>query len=88
MTEHTQQTKNTKNQCCPTDMTTYCLSGYIQTTSRTGSETNKEYGCDDCCATTMCLPIKFPMTLPCFIGSMINGCINKLKSTTEKNYLF
>ena len=47
-----------------------------------------ECGCDDCCATTMCLPIKFPLTLPCFIGSMINGCINKLKSTTEKNYLF
>lgn len=83
-----QQTTYTKKQCCPTDMSDYWHSGYIQTTSGTGTETNKECGCDDCCATTMCLPIKFPLTLPCFIGSMINECINKLKSTTEKNYLF
>ena len=91
MTEHTQQTTTTKNQCCPTDMSAFCRSGYIQTTCGTGTSTEdecKELGWDDCCATTMCLPIKFPLTLPCFIGSMINGCINKLKSTTEKNYLF
>ena len=53
MTEHTQQTTNTKNQCCPTDMSDYWNSGYIQTRTGTGSETNKECGCDDCCATTM-----------------------------------
>ena len=88
MTEQPHLNTNTKNQFCPTDISDYCRSEYIQTTSGTGSETNKECGCDDCCATTICLPFKFPLFLPCFIGSLFNGCINKVKSTNEKNYLF
>lgn len=88
MTEQPQLNTNTKNQCCPTDMSDYWRSGYIQTRTGTGSKTNEECGCDDCCATTMCLPIKFSLFLPCCLGSLFNECINRLKSTTEKNYLF
>ena len=91
MSEQPQLNTNTKNQCCPTDMSAFCSSGYIQTSCGTGTNPEdgcKEFGWDDCCATTICLPFKFPLFLPCFIGSLFNGCINKVKSTNEKNYLF
>jgi len=77
------------NNCdvCTKNVTAYWNSGYIQTQCGTGNvEDSKDCGCDDCCATTLCFPLKIILFSPCFIGALFNGCINKIRAT-DKNYL-
>jgi hypothetical protein len=77
-----------QNNCCPTTFCDYWKSGYIQTTDGTliQEERCDECECDDCFWTTMCLPCKFPIFFPCFLGSVFNGCMNKICGS-ERNYL-
>lgn len=89
---YTCPSKSKVEQCnvCDNNVYDFCSSGYIQTTSGTGNKEKDgcdEIGWNDCCCTMICLPIKFPLFLPCCIGSMINDCINNL-AFTYKNYLF
>ena len=72
---------------CTKNVIDFWNSGYIQTSCGTGSNEIKECGCNDCCATTLCLPLKITLFFPCFIGSLFNACINKVRST-DSNYLF
>ena len=75
---------------CYNNVYDFCSLSCIQTKSGTGSIQEggcEELGWDDCCSTMCCLPLKLPILLPWFIGSMFNECINKMAST-NKNYLF
>jgi hypothetical protein len=40
------------------------------------------------CCTCFCLPVKFPLTFPCFLGAAVNHCLNLACNTLELNYLF
>ena len=74
--------------CCPNTFCDYWKSGYIQTTDGILREEERcdECECDDCFWTTVCLPCKFPIFFPCLLGSVFNGCMNKLCGS-ERNYL-
>jgi hypothetical protein len=62
--------------CLPT-LKDYCNSGYIITYN--GIPRN------DC--TLCCLPLKLPLFMPCFLGTIFNQCINCIRDTNT-NYLF
>lgn len=74
-----------KCQCCPNSLTDYWNSGYVQTSSYYLPE-NQEKDKNGIW-TCLCLPIKFPLCFPCFLGAMFNSCVNSCKGT-NKNYLF
>jgi hypothetical protein len=78
-----------QNNCCPSTFCEYWKSGYIQTTDGTlrDEERCDECECDDCFWTTVCLPCKFPIFFPCFLGAVFNGCMNKICGS-ERNYWF
>lgn len=42
---------------------------------------------DDCLCTAFCCPIKFPLFFVCFLGSIVNHCVN-CSCLTNRNYLF
>ena len=76
-----------QNYICTKNVIDFWKSDYIQTSCGTGSiDESKDCGCDDCFTTTCCLPFKLTLFFPCFIGSLFNTCINKVKST-DSNYL-
>ena len=80
-------TVNNNHDVCTKNVIEFWNSGYIQTQCGTGNvEDSKDCGCDDCCATTLCFPLKIILFSPCFIGALFNGCINKIRAT-DKNYL-
>ena len=75
---------------CDNNVYDFCNSGYIQTHDGLGNSEDvqgKECNMDNCFCTVLCFPFKFTLFFPCFIGSIFNGCINKLAST-NKNYIF
>ena len=74
--------KYKEDQCyvCPVDFDEYWKSGYIQTHDGYGNT-------DDYCCFCVFLPIKLPLFLPCFLGSLFNNCINWTRGTSL-NYLF
>ncbi len=73
----------TEKDVCPDTISDFFDSGYFITHCHSWQND------DDCFCTVLCLPIKFPLFLPCLFGSIFNNCINKLRSTpTNKNYLF
>jgi hypothetical protein len=76
-------------ECCPNTFCDYWKSGYIQTTQGSVNDEDRcsECECDDCCCTLFCFPLKFPIFFPCFLGSVFNGCMNKICGT-ERNYWF
>ena len=41
---------------------------------------------DDCLCTAVCCPIKFPLFFVCFLGSIVNHCVN-CSCLTNRNYL-
>ena len=65
---------------CPKDLDEYVNSCYCKTTDLPNSP-------DDCLCTTFCCPVKFPLFITCFLGSIFNSYINCCCST-NKNYLF
>ena len=71
-----------EKQCniCPIDLDDYVDSCYCKTTELPNSS-------DDCFCTTFCCPIKFPLFISCFLGSIFNGYINWCFST-DRNYIF
>ena len=81
--------KNDKRHICTKNVIDFWNSGAIQThcgIGHTYEDNYRECGCDDCFATTLCLPFKIPFVWPCFIGSLFNACVNKVRST-DSNYL-
>ena len=81
--------KKERCECCPNTFCDYWKSGYIQTTQggTRDEDSCHECECDDCFCTTICLPFKFPVFFPCFLGSLFNNCINEL-CVSNRNYLF
>ena len=65
---------------CPKGLDDYVDSCYCKTTDLPNSP-------DDCLCTTFCCPVKFPLFITCFLGSIFNSYINCCCST-NKNYLF
>ena len=63
---------------CPRTFEEYYTSGYF-VTKQPGTEA-------DCCCTVSFLPFKFPLFMPCLLGSLFNNMINYCRST-ESNYL-
>ena len=80
---------NDRCECCPNSFCDYWQSGYVQTIDGPlrKEERCDECECDDCFCTTLCLPFKFPMFFPCFLGALCNGAINKMAGS-YRNYLF
>jgi hypothetical protein len=80
---------NDRCECCPNSFCDYWQSGYVQTIDGPlrKEEQCDECECDDCFCTTLCLPFKFPMFFPCFLGALCNGAINKMAGS-YRNYLF
>jgi hypothetical protein len=58
----------------------YCITEYC------AKPDNDNDPCCDIFMTCIFCPIKFALTWPCCIGSIINDCINKCKHT-DNNYL-
>ncbi len=69
-------------ECCHANFNLYWNSGCIQTESGNGNKYNNG------CCTCFCLPIKFPLTILCCIGSSFNECANGWCNTGQLNYLF
>ena len=59
---------------CPNTLFDYTYSGYFNTD-------------DDCLCTACTCPVKFPLFFVCFLGSIINNCVN-YSCSTNRNYLF
>jgi hypothetical protein len=74
--------KYKEEQCyvCPVDFNEYWNSGYVQTHDGYGDTS-------DCCCFCVWLPIKLPLFSVCFLGSLLNNCINWTRGT-NLNYLF
>jgi hypothetical protein len=65
---------------CPAGLDDYINSCYCKTTDSPNSP-------DDCLCTTFCCPVKFPLFITCFLGSIFNSYVNCL-CNTNKNYIF
>ncbi len=66
-------------ECCPANLNIYCNSGYIKTGDGLGGK--------DACCTCFCFLPKLLTFFPCFLGSVLNECINCI-CCTNLNYLF
>lgn len=74
-----------KNRCdfCPDNFQEYLESGYFKTIDGPSDK-------DNCFCTTLCLPIKFPLFFPCFLGTLVNQCFNSYccaSTNQDRNYL-
>ena len=74
-----------KKACCLNNFNNHLSSPYCITEYCAKPDNDKDPCCDIFMTCIFC-PIKFPLTLPCCIGSVINGCINNCKHT-DNNYL-
>jgi hypothetical protein len=69
---------------CPESLAVHLESGYFKTID------GPDEG-DNCFCTVLCLPMKFPLFLPCFLGSIFNDALNKwccAFSNQDRNYIF
>ena len=77
--------KKTNDEKC--DICLYSLSEHLKSGFFTTIDSLSSAQDDNCCCTLFCLPVKFPIFLPCFLGSICNSLLNKCCSTKKINYL-
>ena len=75
-----------KNRCdfCPNTFSEYLESGYFKTIDGSREDDSA------CFCTTICLPFKFPLFFPCFLGTLFNHACNNCCCTfanEDRNYL-